>query len=491
MSKIDLSALRMEETDTALPRRPIGPRLLAGAAIVLVLGVTATFVWPLLRPARAVRMVQVRGVAGPVAAAMSIAEAVGWVEADPFPVIVRPLVAGRIESIEVLEGAAVKAGETVIARLASAELLAASERAEAEAAEREAMVGTTVAELGVATARLEQKGELRTDVADARTELAAAEARLAALTAAIARMQAEARGTRAAAEAQQRLHDAGTVNEIALERARAAADGADAALAAARAEAQGALAEREARAQRLALAEELLAAPKDLEAEVAVKRAAVAQARANCDVAHTALVIAYRELRLATVLAPVDGIVMRLHAAPGANTGPEGEGILSLYDPSRLRARIDVPLGSIGGIREGQEVEVRSEATGTVVVRGKVQRLQHESDLLKNTLQVKVELVDPPPLLRPETLCRARFLASADPATPAAAAPTAFLVPKAAVHGGSVFVFDPARRCARAIAVTAVGEQGDDAVVQGELSVTQRVVLTEVADGEAVREELP
>jgi hypothetical protein len=141
----------------------------------------------------------------------------------------------------------------------------------------------------------------------------------------------------------------------------------------------------------------------------------------------------------------------------------------------------------MGAITVDQEVELRSEVTGQTVVRGVVQRIQHEADLLKNTLQVKVRIVDPPPLWRPETLCRARFLGSA--AAPAAAAQTAFVVPKTALHGSNVFVFDPQRQRARAIAVTKVVEQGDDVVVRGELSVTQKVVLVPVADGDAIREE--
>ena len=100
MNNVDLSALRIDDSGAKVPRRPLGPRLLAFAALALVLGVAATFVWPLLRPARAVRMAAVRAAAATTEASVPIAEAVGWVEADPFPVIVRPLVAGRIESIE-------------------------------------------------------------------------------------------------------------------------------------------------------------------------------------------------------------------------------------------------------------------------------------------------------------------------------------------------------------------------------------------------------
>ena len=84
MSSVDLSALRMGAEAPAMPRRPLGPRLLTAAVLLLVAGVGASFAWPLLRPVRAVPTAAVR----PAAAAQlatAIAEAAGWIEPDPFP----------------------------------------------------------------------------------------------------------------------------------------------------------------------------------------------------------------------------------------------------------------------------------------------------------------------------------------------------------------------------------------------------------------------
>ena len=64
-----------------------------------MLVVAATFLWPLLKPTRVVptAQIEVATSAGPSTVAM--AEAAGWVEPDPFPILVRPLVAGRVEQI--------------------------------------------------------------------------------------------------------------------------------------------------------------------------------------------------------------------------------------------------------------------------------------------------------------------------------------------------------------------------------------------------------
>lgn len=487
MSHVDLSGLRMAEPAAAIPPRPLGPRLVAGAAILLALVVALTFVWRLLHPVRTVPTVAVRAAAAQLATA--IAEAAGWIEPDPFPVLVRPLVSGRIESIEVLEGAPLQAGKTTVARLASASLLAAKERAAAALAERDGELLVAEATAALAKAQLAQKAQLRTAVATARLAVEEREARLAAARGARERARAETAGAAAAREAQEQLAAIGGAHAVALARAAAAVQAAAATAAAA--EQEFLVIERELAAARtqLALAEELFADPVDLRGAAAVADAALGEARLARAAAAAELAIAARELQWTEVKAPVDGVVLRLLAMPGAMVGPDGEGILTVYDQRRLRARIDVPLGSVAAIRDGQAVELRSEVLGGAVARGTVQRVQRESDLLKNTLQVKVGIEDPPALLRPETLCRARFLGG--DGAGAAAGPAAFLVPKAALQGGHVFVFDPARRRARAVPVQVVQDDADAVVVRGELSVAQRVIVVPVQDGEPVCAEEP
>ena len=100
---------------------------------------------------------------------------------------------------------------------------------------------------------------------------------------------------------------------------------------------------------------------------------------------------------------------------------------------------------------------------------------------------MKVELLDPPALWRPETLCRARFLGAEN--SKQGAPEAAFLVPKEAVREGRVFVIDPRGSLARAIPITVVRDEADGQVVRGELSITQRVILTAVHDGERVQEQ--
>lgn len=487
MSSVDLTPLRLPESPPAMPPRPLGLRLLGAAALALVLLVGATFVWPLLRPVRSVPTARIEAAAAAGPTATAIAEAAGWIEPDPFPILVRPLVTGRIEQVPLLEGAEVQAGVTVLATLASASVLAQSERAAAVLVERERDLAAAEARRRQAAEQFAQRAGLRTAVAAAAADVAAKEARQASAEGMQERTAAEERGALAAVDAQRRLEQAGGANEVARQRAEAAVEAAAASRRAASREAEQAARELAAARQALAIAEEALANPVELAGNLAVAEAEVARARAARDAAAVEVQIAGRERDWLTVRAPASGVVLKVLAGPGSVVGPEGEPIMSLYDPRRVRARIDVPLGAVGGIREGQRVELRSEVLGSAVVRGRVQRLQHESDLLKNTLQVKVEVIDPPALLRPETLCRARFLA--DEATGRPAGRPAFRVPKAAVQAGRVFVFDPEAGLARGVAILVVSEDDAGVVVHGELSVAQRVILAPVRDGERVQEQ--
>lgn len=486
MSKVDLSALRMQPATA--PRRPLAPRLWTAVFVLIAALVALSFLWPILRPARAVPMAAVRAGEVVTTAGATAAEAVGWVEADPYATYVRPLVMGRIERLHVLEGTTVVAGQTLLAEMASAELLAAHDRATAELTLRRREHDVAASELAMAEAKLAQNAMPREAVLEAETMLRDSDAALARLRAMVPRSAAMLAEAEAMAAAQRRLRDAGSANEVALQRAEAAVRAAAAERDAAAAELVAMERQNAAVAARLALARELAAAPVELQFAVTVATQNLAKAKAALAAQETELAVAARELGWTRIVAPVDGVVMRLAGAPGQPAGPDGEPILAIYDPTRLRARIDVPFGSVGAIHDGQEVELRSEALGNQVVRGVVQRVQQESDLLKNTLQVKVGIVAPPALLRPETLVRARFLARGGDTT---TGPSSFRVPRAALAGDKVFVFDPAARAVRAVAVQVVGEQDGDVLVTGDLSVAQRVVLAAVQDGERVVEQRP
>ncbi|MBL8899454.1 MAG: efflux RND transporter periplasmic adaptor subunit [Planctomycetes bacterium] len=489
MSDLDLSGLRRGAVSITVPKKPLGPRLAVLAVGLLVLGLVASFAWDWVFPPRLVasarpRLEQAEG----ARSARVVAEAAGWVEPEPFATIVRPLVSGRVEELLVLEGHEVVRGETVIARLQSAALSAAAERARSERALRAARVAEAEAQLELARAALLQRGVLRAGLIDARRANATVLERVEGANAALSAAVADVAARRADLDGQQKLAEAGASFPVALAKARA-----EFAAAEARREGAGrAVAELKQEAQEngaaLVLAAELLEQPRELLAAEKLAEASLLLARAEAARAETELQVAERELAWCEVLAPATGVVMKLLAAPGALTGPDGEGLVALYDRARLQVRVDVPLAMVAAVSEGQGVEVRSEVTGARLTKGRVLRVQRESDLLKNTLQVKVALLDPDPMLRPETLCRARFVApDAEPGS--AAGEARWWVPSTAIQSGAVQVFDPGTARARRVPVELVETRGPESLVRGDLSSTQQVLTEAVAEGTRIRVE--
>jgi multidrug efflux pump subunit AcrA (membrane-fusion protein) len=139
-------------------------------------------------------------------------------------------------------------------------------------------------------------------------------------------------------------------------------------------------------------------------------------------------------------------------AEPGAklmaaSDHPQSAQAVRLYDPKRLQVRVDVPLADAARVSAGQEAKVVVHVLPDREFRGKVTRISGEADLAKNTLQVKVAVVDPSPELRPEMLTRVKFVA---PATTSSTKPSqiVFAPEHLLVRDGDaakVWVVDPKR----------------------------------------------
>jgi HlyD family secretion protein len=499
---VDLDALRRTEP-VPVKGSGVAGKVVLGVLIVGALGWAFLLARTWLFPARKVTAVAIRVEAGGTSSGAAV-EATGWLEPDPFPVVVRPLVDGVVESIEVLEGHEVKAGKTVVGRLASAERRAALERAEAVLVRTKRAYEEAQATLTVAQRLLEQKLDLRREVArfDGEAALARAEVATAAAEAEAADRAADA--AKVDFDAQDELARRGSAAPVTLAKAKAALAAAQASATAKRAGADRARAALERAGAEAVIAREGLTSPRGLEGEVAKAEARLASAEAERAEATVERDVAAREVGWLTVLAPVDGVVLRREAAPGTLVGPGVMplggadaapdmaigGLVSLYDPKHLQARIDVPLAVVAGVGAGRKAEITVEALPGRTFHGVVTRIEGRADPLKNTLQVKVRIDDPDPVMKPEMLARARFLGAPSGTTPAAgggAGPGRILVPKQALKGDVVFVLDPrGGGKARAVRVVKVAEDGDWVEVKGDLSATHKAILDVVEDGERV-----
>jgi multidrug efflux pump subunit AcrA (membrane-fusion protein) len=425
------------------------------ALIVLAtLGVLAYSSRDLFVPAVAVRVSPVvprpgAGVEGApgVAESETVVQAPGWIEPAPYAITVPALAEGVVREILVLEGERVEAGQ-VVARLMDEEARLEAQAAEALVAERRAHAARAEAAVGVAeaVARAERASaeELRDEVERKRGLVDAG----ALSPGEWSRMQIRLGGLEARAWAAMQM----------VEEARATLAQAQAALA-------GALVQRDAAVLRLSRME---------------------------------------------IRSPASGVVLARLVGPGVHvsTGSmrEGDpghagGVLRLYDPASLQARVDVPLADAAKVGVGCRAVVTTEALPDAPIAGVVTRVVHEANIQRNTVQFKVALENPPAALKPEMLVRVRLSASASARPDAASTGSAqavLLIPERAVTPtspghGVAWVVQAASRgwVARRREVTFVpwSEPEFVAVTSG-VGMTERVIVEApagLADGVRVR----
>lgn len=348
--------------------------------------------------------------------AQIMVQAPGWIEADPYSVAAAALADGVVAEILALEGERVSAGQ-IVARLVAEDAELDLRAAEAQVHSLEAEVSLAQARLDAARTTWDEAVEVTREVETARSDLLELDARLVQLPSLIQKEMADLEGKRQEMQRTEKAADSGSASEIELVLARAAVD------------AQMATVESLQRqkeileAQRTRATAELHAAERNYELRTADRlrldsasselRAAQARlARATASRDSAALRVRRMEIR-----SPIDGLVQRRFKSPGDKVmlgmdDPRSSQILRIYDPEKLQVRADVPLSDASQIRIGQRCEIVSEILPDRVFTGEVTRITNEADLQRNTLQVKVRIIDPSPMLRPEMLARVRFLPS-------------------------------------------------------------------------------
>ncbi len=364
-------------------------------------------------------------------------QAPGWLEADPYSVAAAALTDGVVAEVLVLEGEAVEEGQPV-ARLVRADAELALARAQADLRAAEADGALAKAALDAAETDWKEPVERTRAVGAARAALARAEAQLAQLPALIGAEQALAEQLAEELDRTEQARRSGAANEIEALVARKKLDAARATVASLEQRRPILEAERDLARAELAAAERLavLRTPERLaldsaRADLLRAEAGVAQAAAARDEA--ALRLERTEIR-----APIAGLVQSRLKYPGSKVmasmdDPHSTHIVHIYDPARLQVRVDVPLADAAEIRVGQPCEVVVEILPGRTFRGEVSRITNQADLQKNTLQIKVRLIDPPLTLKPDMLARVKFLGSDPGAVRTTADDPAVLVPDAAI----------------------------------------------------------
>lgn len=461
-TQIDLSELATSRTPQPVrrPRNVWSHFVIPGS---LLAGFAALLAWSLgdrLLPATPVTVVPVVATRADVQAADApLFQAAGWVEPRPTPVVVSSLAEGVVERLTVIEGQAVQAGQPV-AYLIDADARLAVRQAEADLALRQAELAAAEALLAAARKQLDEPVLLEAELADAEAQLTKVQTELARLPS----MQAAARARVELAEQELASKRASGEGLPAITIRRAESE-----LAVARAQADeyeqqaAALAdERQALARRRDVLARKLALKIDEQRAVEEGQANVAAAKAQVEQAAAALAIAQLRLDRSVICAPQAGNVLALVARPGTKlmglapaSMADASTVITMYDPSSLQVRADVRLEDVPQVVVGQRVSIETPAVSEPLA-GQVITATSLADIQKNTLQVKVAIDNPPPVIKPDMLVQVTFLApaaSAGQQKQPAEAMTRIAAPRVLLEGSgeraSLWVADTAAGTAR------------------------------------------
>jgi HlyD family secretion protein len=412
----------------------------------------------------------------------------GWVEARPTAILVSSLEEGVVEQLLVIEGQELKQGE-VIARLIDADAKLRLRDAEAEVNSRRAEVASARATLTAAEVRLREPIERETLLAEAEAMLARVENELYRLPS--QRKAAQSRFELAEKDSEGKRQAGDAVSRLGLARAIAEAQSAAAALS--ELASQQTSLEKELAAQRKRVA----GLKRQLELKVEEQRqrdeakAAFDLAESRLGQAEVALEVAELKLSRMVIKAPAEGKVLSLVARPGtkvmglaAASMPDASIVVTMYDPRRLQVRADVRLEEVPKVFPGQKVTIETPAVGNPMA-GEVIAATSLTDIQKNTLQVKVSIMEPPVVLKPDMLVQVTFLSPPKPGKAKASDDARFtlVIPSDLpfdVEGQTmVWVADRSERTARLQAVTLGGSTSDGMrEVKSGLSVGDRLIAS-------------
>ena len=489
---VDLKELAYDRSGASQDRVWPGRKLLSRYVLPLVLisGFLSLVAWAsrdLLFPPKPVTVVSVFSTMEEVRQeGAPLFKAAGWIEPRPTPVRVAALAPGVVAKLLVVEDQLVKSGEP-IAELVKDDAQLTHDRALAELELRRAEVDEANAALTAAIIRFRQPVHLE-------AALGEAEALLAKIETQVNNMPFEIRRAEAGHAAMKTDYDGklaakGVVAGVEIDIARSKSDAAEALVEELLDRSQSLKKEQAAFAQRRNALETQLKLLAD--ETQAVDEAGAQVKAATARLAQVRVVVAEAQLRLdrMTVTSPIDGRVFRLIAHPGARIGSgmtqmaghDGSTIVTLYRPEMLQVRVDVRFEDIPKVNLKQPVEIDNPVLLSVLT-GTVLFISSEADIQKNTLQVKVEIPDPPSVFKPEMLVDVTFLAPRSlEQLPERSQEVKLYVLQQLVHRGDsgpfVWVADRSDGIARKTSIqTGVGSSNGLVQVTGGLTVSSWII---------------
>lgn len=472
---IDLSALSRAAPTLPPPRRSKLRYLVPAVILLAFLGVLASTLGDLWRGSVEVTVVrpQLVDASSTAASGTPLFQAAGWIEPDPFPIEVTALAAGVVRELLVQQSDRVELGQ-VVARLIERDAQLECAGAEAMLAEAKAEVARAEADVTAAVTSFEAALVVTEAAAKAVAEVAGKTAEARHREQSVAGGEAQVRAAQAELDLQRELAAAGATGQRQVELAEAMLAErvanlevmrADAALAAAEADKARASEQRARRDVELRI---------DERQRVDAARAMLAAAQAKQAAVQVTCEQAQLRLERMEVRSPAPGVVLERLATAGTALEGERAVVCTLYDPSSMRVRVDVPQGEVSKVGVGMRVDVLADSRPNKPYAGEVIRLVHKADIQKVTLQVHVRIEGADDLLRPEMLVQARFLALGG--TQASTDTSLVLVPARLIENGHVWLVEGASRTAVRRAVERGAAHGELVEVRSGVNASDKLI---------------
>jgi len=195
------------------------------------------------------------------------------------------------------------------------------------------------------------------------------------------------------------------------------------------------------------------------------------------------------------IRAPIDGTILDRNVEVGefVTTGFVGEGgakgyVVSLADLNDLRVELDISQNDFNKINPAQKCSVTTDAYPDRKYDGLVDQISPEANRQKATVLVKVKILHPDRLLRPDMNATVAFHRAAASQSPTSEPAEVIVIPTTAMRDGKVFVLEDGKAVERAVKL---GQSSPDGViVTSGLSVGDTLIVNpppEVKSGVAVR----
>jgi len=412
-------------------------------------------------------------------------QAAGWVEPRPHAINVAALAAGVVDELLVVEGQMVDCDEP-IARLITKDAGLLVRQSKANLALRQGELARCEAELKAATTRVEQPVHMEVLLADAKGMLAKSRTELARLPYLVEAARSAEAFTRKSWEGKQAAQE--SLSYRSVQQAENEFVSANATLKELVDREPFLKKEVESLEQKVGAVQTQFKLLIEENRQLEEARAKVNSAIATVDEAKVQVEQAELYLSRMVVASPIRGRILRVLVSRGTrlmgletSAGQNTSTVAQIYDPSQLQIRADVRLEDVPKIHNGQPVEIRT-ASATELIRGTVLQSTSIANVQKNTLEVKVALINPPANVCPEMLVTATFLSPELPdATAVQTQVKRILIPKSLIDSSDassfVWLVDDEQRSMRREIVLSKTSTGELCEVVSGLNPTDKLIV--------------